>query len=152
MRVIRAATMGFCFGVRDALAIAEAIADPESFTIHGELVHNEGVLSRLKSAGFRVVAEAERASLDARPNVLITAHGVSDVERARLLAAQEGEPAAAVRPGGRPASSSAPIIQRPAITSAHAIGVTVSGNLKPSFRAITPSTAVIKNAATSFSR
>lgn len=87
MRVIRAAAMGFCFGVRDALAVAERIADPESVTIHGELVHNEGVLSQLKSAGFRIRAEAERADLDERPNVLITAHGVSEVERARLQAA-----------------------------------------------------------------
>lgn len=87
MRVIRAAALGFCFGVRDALNVAEAIDDPQSVTIHGELVHNEGVLSQLKSAGFRIRPEAERAGLDERPNVLITAHGVSDVERTRLQAA-----------------------------------------------------------------
>ena len=87
MRVIRAAALGFCFGVRDALAVAEALDDPESVTIHGELVHNAGVLAQLKSAGFRIRPETERAGLDERPNVLITAHGVSDAERARLQAA-----------------------------------------------------------------
>ena len=87
MRVIRAQAMGFCFGVRDALAVAQAIDDKHSVTIHGELVHNAGVLAGLREAGFRVADEAERARLDERPQVLITAHGVSDVERARLLAA-----------------------------------------------------------------
>ena len=87
MRVIRAQAMGFCFGVRDALAMADAIETPASVTIHGELVHNEGVLVRLGAAGFRVAAEADRAKLDERPTVLITAHGVSDAERSRLLTA-----------------------------------------------------------------
>jgi len=89
MRVIRARAMGFCFGVRDALAIADTIETPANVTIHGELVHNEGVLTRLKSAGFRVTAEADRSQLDERPTVLITAHGISDAERSRLLAADK---------------------------------------------------------------
>lgn len=89
MRVIRARAMGFCFGVRDALAIADAIDVPTSVTIHGELVHNEGVLTRLKSAGFHISAESDRAQLDERPTVLITAHGISDAERSRLLAADK---------------------------------------------------------------
>lgn len=87
MRVIRAQAIGFCFGVRDALAMADSIETPASVTIHGELVHNEGVLARLGAAGFRVAAEADRAKLDERPTVLITAHGVSDAERSRLLTA-----------------------------------------------------------------
>ncbi|HXT58179.1 MAG TPA: 4-hydroxy-3-methylbut-2-enyl diphosphate reductase [Pirellulales bacterium] len=87
MQVIRAQAMGFCFGVRDALAIVETIPDPAAVTIHGELVHNESVLIQLESAGFRVAAEDQRGRLDDRPAVLITAHGVSDLERSRLLAA-----------------------------------------------------------------
>ena len=47
------------------------------------------------------------------------------------------------------AKYSAAIIQTPPSTSAHAIGVTVSGNSKPSFLTSTPSTAVMTNAAAS---
>ena len=43
MKVVRAEVMGMCFGVRDALKIIETIPDPQSVTIHGELVHNETV-------------------------------------------------------------------------------------------------------------
>jgi 4-hydroxy-3-methylbut-2-enyl diphosphate reductase len=87
MRVIRAAAMGMCFGVKDALEIIETIDRPELVTIHGELVHNGLVRERLDRLGFRQAAEADRdrAAL-ATPAVLITAHGVSDAERRRLEA------------------------------------------------------------------
>lgn len=87
MDVIRAEAMGFCFGVRDALTLVESLADPESVTIHGELVHNERVLVQLGRRGFRQTPEAERHDLPQTPRVLITAHGVSDRERGRLAAA-----------------------------------------------------------------
>jgi 4-hydroxy-3-methylbut-2-enyl diphosphate reductase IspH len=45
MKVLDADEMGFCFGVRDALAAARAESDPCGVTIHGELVHNEVVLA-----------------------------------------------------------------------------------------------------------
>jgi 4-hydroxy-3-methylbut-2-enyl diphosphate reductase len=76
--------MGMCFGVRDALKFMGALADPEAVTIHGELVHNEAVLSDLRARGFRMTAEASRREVPRTPLVLITAHGVSDVERQRL--------------------------------------------------------------------
>src|SRR4051812_16652717 len=53
VNVIRAEEMGMCFGVRDALTIAQAIRDPALVTIHGELVHNPEVTRRLAEAGFR---------------------------------------------------------------------------------------------------
>jgi 4-hydroxy-3-methylbut-2-enyl diphosphate reductase len=84
MKVLRAAEMGMCFGVRDALAAARAVAAPEEVTIHGELVHNEEVLAELSGHGFRQRAEHDRAALPATSLVLITAHGVSDAERRRL--------------------------------------------------------------------
>src|SRR5947209_2458352 len=87
MRVIRSEVLGMCFGVRDALAVLEGIDRPEGVTIHGELVHNEAVLVQLAGRGFPMVGEAERDALPATPVVLITAHGVSDAERARLEAA-----------------------------------------------------------------
>ena len=86
MHVIRADSMGFCFGVRDALATAERIERPELVTIHGELVHNEAVRQRLADRGFRQQTETSRHDIPESPAVLITAHGVSDAERGRLAA------------------------------------------------------------------
>lgn len=87
MKVIRADAMGMCFGVRDALQIAELVERPERVTIHGELVHNRAVLVQLQSRGFRITPEGHRRPLPNTPEVLVTAHGVSDVERQRLEAA-----------------------------------------------------------------
>lgn len=87
MRVLLADVAGMCFGVRDALAVLEQVERPDQVTIHGELVHNETVLSRLKNRGFRMVAEAGRRSLPVTETVLITAHGISMKERRRLESA-----------------------------------------------------------------
>jgi 4-hydroxy-3-methylbut-2-enyl diphosphate reductase len=84
MEVIRAAAMGMCFGVRDALRAIERVDDPGRVTIHGELVHNEEVLDGLSRRGFRSTPEGHRAEIPEGPVVLITAHGVSDRERRRL--------------------------------------------------------------------
>lgn len=84
MKIIKANVLGMCFGVRDALAIMNEIEQPEDVTIHGELVHNEKVLDDLHERGFQMIAEARRRPLPMTDSVLITAHGVSDRERARL--------------------------------------------------------------------
>jgi 4-hydroxy-3-methylbut-2-enyl diphosphate reductase len=85
MRVIRATAMGMCFGVRDALAAMEQIADPADVTVHGELVHNEEVLRRLRGRGFAMNPEVGRRSLPVTERVVITAHGVSERERQELI-------------------------------------------------------------------
>jgi 4-hydroxy-3-methylbut-2-enyl diphosphate reductase len=87
MNVVRAEEMGMCFGVRDALKVIGAVEAPREVTIHGELVHNEVVLARLEAGGFGMTGESDRREVPATPTVLITAHGVSDRERARLSAA-----------------------------------------------------------------
>lgn len=84
MKIIKADVMGMCFGVRDALAIIEDVQLPDAVTIHGELVHNEKVIDDLTERGFRMVGESQRRALPVTQTVLITAHGVSDKERARL--------------------------------------------------------------------
>lgn len=90
MRVIKAAEMGMCFGVRDALGILDSVPDPEGTTIHGELVHNQVVLDQLRSRGFPMLSEADRGEIPSTPTVLVTAHGISDNERRRLEAAGKG--------------------------------------------------------------
>jgi 4-hydroxy-3-methylbut-2-enyl diphosphate reductase IspH len=82
MNVLRAEALGLCFGVRDALAVARETVNPHDVTIHGELVHNERVLVQLEARGFAMSSERDRAALPATSHVMITAHGVSDRERA----------------------------------------------------------------------
>ena len=86
MIVLRAAELGMCFGVRDALAALDAVQAPAEVTIHGELVHNPEVQRRLDARGFRRSPEADRP-VPGTPSVLVTAHGISERERGRLLAA-----------------------------------------------------------------
>lgn len=88
MQVIRAEALGLCFGVRDALEYVAVVREPENVTVYGELVHNEHVNRRLAGLGFRRMPEQDRGQ--AAPEtaaVLITAHGISNTERARLEAA-----------------------------------------------------------------
>jgi 4-hydroxy-3-methylbut-2-enyl diphosphate reductase len=73
-----------CFGVRDALALIDDVDHPAGVTIHGELVHNEQVLARLHARGFQMVHESQRRPLPVTDTVLVTAHGISHAERARL--------------------------------------------------------------------
>ena len=87
MRVVQAEVLGMCFGVRDALKALHAIGRPEDVTIHGELVHNEVVLTQLGRRGFGMTREDDRQGVPQTPAVLITAHGISDRERQRLRAA-----------------------------------------------------------------
>lgn len=88
MRVLRADELGMCFGVRDALAALAQVADPAAVTIHGELVHNPEVLGWLARRGFAQSSERARA-VPPTPFVMVTAHGISERERQRLLAADK---------------------------------------------------------------
>ena len=81
MKIIVAEHFGICFGVRDAIAQAEALAREAPLTILGELVHNPIVREQLRAQGVR-----EEASDDApqTSRVMITAHGTSDKRREAL--------------------------------------------------------------------
>jgi len=85
--VLRAQHLGMCFGVRDAIAAAQRVAQPGDVTIYGEIVHNRQVQETLAARGFAMVPEADRNGPPPTPGVLITAHGISHRDRARLLAA-----------------------------------------------------------------
>lgn len=85
MKVIRARAMGMCFGVRDALDATLGVAEPTRTTIYGELVHNPAVTRELASRGFASLPEDAR-ELPPAPQVLVTAHGISNLERERLRA------------------------------------------------------------------
>lgn len=89
MRIIRATDMGMCFGVRDALQVANAIVNPQEVTIHGELVHNPMVIYQLSQAGFHQTPEELEHREANTKRVLITAHGISKHQRHRL--AEQGK-------------------------------------------------------------
>src|SRR6266496_355988 len=81
MKVITAEHFGICFGVRDAIAQAQALAREAPLTILGELVHNPIVREQLRVQGVRE-EPSDRAPQTSR--VMITAHGASDKRREAL--------------------------------------------------------------------
>ena len=69
-----------CFGVRDAIAQAEELAEQAPLTILGELVHNPIVRERLRAQGV-TEGSLDQSGPTSGP-VMITAHGASDAKRA----------------------------------------------------------------------
>jgi 4-hydroxy-3-methylbut-2-en-1-yl diphosphate reductase len=92
MKIIVAEHYGMCFGVRDAIAQAEQLAQDAPLTILGELVHNPVVRERLRAQGVAQASLDHAGSIRARhatagpasQRVMITAHGASDSKRAIL--------------------------------------------------------------------
>jgi 4-hydroxy-3-methylbut-2-enyl diphosphate reductase len=75
MRILRAAHLGMCFGVRDAITLAVEHADAGPLTILGHLVHNPTVLSALESKGIAVAHDVAHVKT---PTLMVTAHGTSE--------------------------------------------------------------------------
>jgi 4-hydroxy-3-methylbut-2-enyl diphosphate reductase len=82
MKILLAEHFGMCFGVRDAIAQAETLAATGPLTILGELVHNPLVRERLRAHGAKE-GSLDGAAADTAPEVMITAHGASDLRRAQ---------------------------------------------------------------------
>jgi 4-hydroxy-3-methylbut-2-enyl diphosphate reductase len=67
MKIIRAKVLGFCFGVRRAVELAEdALNAPRSLSLSkgtvyslGPLIHNEAALADLQSRGLCTVEESQ---------------------------------------------------------------------------------------------
>ncbi len=80
MKILKAKTSGFCFGVSHAVDTAYKMAadevDAEAPPVYmlGELIHNHQVIDELKQQGLRLAAEA--ADIPDGARVLIRAHGV----------------------------------------------------------------------------
>jgi 4-hydroxy-3-methylbut-2-enyl diphosphate reductase len=80
--------MGWCFGVRDAVALVEREAASGPVTVLGELVHNETVNAELRQRGVRIVgsgsasaaavAGGEGGTGSRSATIIITAHGASE--------------------------------------------------------------------------
>jgi 4-hydroxy-3-methylbut-2-enyl diphosphate reductase len=75
MKILRAAHLGMCFGVRDAIELAHTHADAGPLTILGDLVHNPTVLGGLHAKGIAIAQDLRQVQT---PTVMVTAHGTSD--------------------------------------------------------------------------
>ena len=84
MRILRAAHLGMCFGVRDAISLALDYAEAGPLTILGDLVHNPSVLRALDAKGIAVAQDVGQV---ATPTLMVTAHGTSErtLSRTRAL-------------------------------------------------------------------
>ncbi len=74
-KIVRAAHLGMCFGVRDAISLALDATKAEPITILGELVHNPVVLDHLQSQGVQITHQLTNVRTS---TVMITAHGASE--------------------------------------------------------------------------
>ncbi len=81
IKIIRAAHLGMCFGVRDAIALALEHSGAAPITILGELVHNSTVLDQLRSQGVHIEHQLTNVRT---PTVMITAHGASESTLSRV--------------------------------------------------------------------
>lgn len=80
MEILFANVMGFCFGVRRAVELAEkALDENKSKKVYslGPLIHNEKVLSAFKEKGLIIIEENEIKNIVYESVVIIRAHGVA---------------------------------------------------------------------------
>ena len=80
MEIIRASVLGFCFGVRRAVELAEkALSENPGKKVYslGPLIHNENALSALEEKGLHILEESDIAELEEGSVVIIRAHGVA---------------------------------------------------------------------------
>ncbi len=93
MEVIPLTPRGYCYGVVDALTLAQRVAAdphvPRPIHVLGMIVHNRHVVDELSRQGIVTVDGADRAALLERIDlgtVIFTAHGVSPQVKARARA------------------------------------------------------------------
>ena len=80
MKIIRAAVLGYCFGVRRAVELAQkALLENQGKNVYslGPLIHNESVLNKLSEKGLVTVNEDEINKIKKDSVVIIRAHGVA---------------------------------------------------------------------------
>lgn len=82
MNIHLASHLGMCFGVRDAIDLAQKKATKEPLTVLGDLVHNQGVLDALLEKGIETKPNPTEAKTQ---SVMITAHGTSNRTRKQLV-------------------------------------------------------------------
>ena len=87
MEIIRASVLGFCFGVRRAVDLAEkALCENEGKKVYslGPLIHNENALQDLTNKGLKIIEEKDIADIPEKSVVILRAHGVAPAVISRL--------------------------------------------------------------------
>jgi 4-hydroxy-3-methylbut-2-enyl diphosphate reductase len=93
MKVIRAKSAGFCWGVERAIDIAREYASKGRFPVYtdGPLIHNKQMMERLEQEGVREVGDYQSTgklgidpSREDKAVLVVRAHGVSPERRAYL--------------------------------------------------------------------
>jgi 4-hydroxy-3-methylbut-2-enyl diphosphate reductase len=82
MTIHLASHLGMCFGVRDAIKLAQEKATNGPLTVLGDLVHNQGVLTALSKKGIESKSNPAEANTK---SIMITAHGTSNRMRKHLV-------------------------------------------------------------------
>ncbi len=82
MEIIRASVLGFCFGVRRAVDLAEKalrenVGTGKKVYSLGPLIHNENALQELNEKGLEIVEEKNNAVIPPRSVVILRAHGIA---------------------------------------------------------------------------
>jgi len=81
MKILRATHLGWCSGVRNAVALVANEARRGRVAVLGELVHNETVNAALRAAGVQLTGNLDALNAD---TVIVTPHGLSDTKLARV--------------------------------------------------------------------
>ncbi len=74
MIVVKGKHGGFCFGVKRAVKEAEKLSGENNFVL-GEIIHNESVNEKLKSAGIKIINDLAEVKFDGGETLLIRTHG-----------------------------------------------------------------------------
>ncbi len=80
MEIIRASVLGFCFGVRRAVDLAEkALCENKGKKVYslGPLIHNESALAELNKKGLEIIEENDVENIPVGSVVILRAHGVA---------------------------------------------------------------------------
>lgn len=84
MKVILSSELGFCFGVRRAITMAEGLlSETKKAYVLGNLIHNRLEIDRLTGMGLITVERVE--DIPAEAHVLIRSHGLRKDEFEKLL-------------------------------------------------------------------
>ena len=80
MKVIKAQTAGFCFGVKRAVDQVYDLAAKEKEPVYtyGPIIHNEEVVRDLEEKGVRVLNGKEDLLSVKKGTVVIRSHGVAE--------------------------------------------------------------------------
>ena len=86
MKVVKASVLGFCGGVRNAVAKVCRLAEDNpdrNIYVYGELAHNKFVMDHIRDLGVKVIHSTD--DVPEGDTVVLRAHGVPDKDREEFL-------------------------------------------------------------------